>query len=214
MSRRRLAALATVVALAMPGCALTSKAEPLAIRWFAPATPPPRPAPDAAAAAGARLRLGRIEASDHLQERIVYRTSDVELAAYEDLRWTEEPEHFLRRALARSLFEEHRLVQALAGGAPTLDVELVAFEELRRGGDRFAVVAAHVALHDDRVVLDTTTVRVEVPVGDPDDAPPRLAHAMGAALDEATRQIAARVAGRLTHAGRDEKDGPASSPPR
>src|SRR5690606_27456135 len=144
-------------------------------------TAPPRAGPDAA---GARLRLGRISASDHLRERIVFRTSEVELAAYEDRRWTEEPEEYLRRSLARALFEDQGLVQAIAGAGPTLDVELLAFDEVRRGDDRSALVVARVALHDDRVVLDGTTVRVEVPVGDPADAPGRLAHAMGAALDD------------------------------
>ena len=94
--------------LAVPGCALTSKADPLEIRYFTPAEAPARPATPAGD--GARLRLGRLSASDHLRQRIVVRTSAVELAALEDRRWTEKPEDYLRRALARSLFEEAGLV--------------------------------------------------------------------------------------------------------
>lgn len=184
-----------LVLLAVPGCALTSKSDPLEIRYFTPAeAPPPSGAP---AGDGARLRLGRLSASDHLRQRIVVRTSAVELAALEDRRWTEKPEDYLRRALARALFEQAGLVHAIAGAGPTLDVELLAFEEVRRGDDRAAAVAMHVALHDDRVVLDSTTVRVEVPLEAGTDATAPLAQAMGSALDQATRQIATRVATRL-----------------
>lgn len=182
--------------LALPGCALTSKADPLEIRYFTPAETPARAAA-APAGDGARLRLGRLSASDHLRQRIVVRTSAVELAALEDRRWTEKPEDYLRRALARALFEEAGLVHAVSGAGPTLDVELLAFEEVRRGDDRAAAVAMHVALHDDRVVLDSTTVRVEIPLEDGVDATAPLAQAMGSALDQATRQIATRVATRL-----------------
>lgn len=197
VARRALRLAVGLLVLALPGCALTSKADPLEIRYFTPAETPPRPS--APAAEGSRLRLGRLSASDHLRQRIVVRTSAVELASLEDRRWTEKPEDYLRRALARALFEEAGIVQAVAGAGPTLDVELIAFEEVRRGSSRAALVAMHLALHDDRVVLDTTTVRVEVPFEADEETAP-LAQAMGAALDQATRQIASRVTDRLGRA--------------
>ena len=199
------------VLLALPGCALTSKADPLEIRYFTPAEAPARSA--APAGDGARLRLGRLSASDHIRQRIVVRTSAVELAALEDRRWTEKPEDYLRRSLARALFEEAGLVHAISGAGPTLDVELLAFEEVRRGDDRAAAVAMHVALHDDRVVLDSTTVRVEIPLEDGVDTTAPLAQAMGSALDQATRQIATRVATRLARSAQAPTTAATSSSP-
>src|SRR4029077_4048150 len=117
------------------GCALLSKAAPLQPRYFSLEDGPlasNRGAALRSPTSGAmQLRLGRVSAGPHLRERIVYRDSDHELGYYEDRRWTERPETYLRRALARALFEERGLLRVVSGGAPTLEVELVAFEEIR-----------------------------------------------------------------------------------
>ncbi|WP_437685096.1 ABC-type transport auxiliary lipoprotein family protein [Sorangium sp. So ce176] len=194
-------ALWFAVLLAVPGCALTSKAEPLAVRYFTPGWQASSRAPDRASADGPRLRLGRISSSSHLRNRIVYRSSDVEVAMYEDRRWTEKPEEYVRRALARALFEERPLVQAVSGGGPALDVELLAFDEVHSNGGRAARVALHYAVQDDRTVLDTRSMTVDVEVrGDVED-PENMAAAMGAALHEIAERLASLVASRLTAAG-------------
>ena len=73
------------------GCALTSKAKALTPRYFTPSLESsarehqPAPAP-AAEHAKTGLRLGRVEAAAHLEERIAYRINDAELAYYDDRR--------------------------------------------------------------------------------------------------------------------------------
>lgn len=187
------AAAAAAAGWGLAGCALTDKADPLEVRYFEPSAHPMRTA--AVVDEDPRpLHLGRLEAAAHLRQRIVVRTSAVELASYEGLRWTEKPEEYVRRALSRALFEQAGLVHAVTGGGDTLDVEVLAFEEVRRGDRRFAAVAMHFGVHDDRVVIDSGTVRVETPVASPADEPEKLAEAMGRALAEATEQLAARVA--------------------
>src|SRR5436190_1201966 len=112
------------------GCALLSKGEALSPRYFSPslaAQPAPVAEPDAAPRA---LRLCRVEAAAHLEERIAYRISPTELAYYDDRRWTEPPEEFVRRALTVELFERRAFQRVLSGVAPTLDVEVSSFEEL------------------------------------------------------------------------------------
>lgn len=203
-------ALWFAVLLAVPGCALTSKAEPLTVRYFTPRWEASSRAPDRASADGPRLRLGRISSSSHLRNRIVYRSSDVEVSMYEDRRWTEKPEEYVRRALARALFEERPLVQAVSGGGPALDIELLAFDEVHRKGGRAARVALHYAVQDDRTVLDTRSMTVDVEVrGDIED-PENMAAAMGAALHEIAERLASRVASRLTAAGAGDAQASAS----
>ncbi|AUX45311.1 uncharacterized protein SOCE26_067930 [Sorangium cellulosum] len=196
----------------LPGCALTSKADPLSIRYFSPRWEQASRAPERASADGPRLRLGRVSSSSHLRNRIVYRSSDVEVAMYEDRRWTEKPEEYVRRALAQALFEERPLVQALSGGGPALDVELLAFDEVHRKDGRAARVTLHYAVQDDRSVLDARSLTVDVEVrGDPKD-PENMAAAMGAALHDIAERLASRVASRLTVAGGGEAQASAAAP--
>ncbi|MEO7328863.1 MAG: hypothetical protein ABI193_09815, partial [Minicystis sp.] len=67
----------------------------------------------------------------YLDERLVYRDSVYELGYYQERRWTEEPSHYLARRLGRVLFEERGIRQVVGGSAPTLEVELTSFEEIR-----------------------------------------------------------------------------------
>ncbi len=191
--------------LGLTGCALTDKADALVVRYFEPSERPMR-TPAVAGGTPRPLHLGRLEATDHLRQKIVVRTSAVELASYEGMRWTEKPQDYVRRSLSRALFEQAGLVHAVAGGGHTLDIEILAFEELRRGEERFAVVAMHFGVHDDRVVVDSGTVRVETPIAAPVEEPAKLAEAMGEALAQATEQVAARVTASLG------REGPAAAP--
>jgi cholesterol transport system auxiliary component len=184
-------------------CALTSKSEPLTPRYFTPdyiATAPRHVVPASAVpAAGVRqLRLGEVRGGTHLRERILFRDANNALGYYDERRWTERPEDYLRRALARALFEERGLTRVVAGAAPTLEVELVGFEEIR-APKRKVRLQAVILLHDERVVRLEETVTVERPVRStsPDDA-----GAVVAALSEALRagvtyiadKVAAQVA--------------------
>lgn len=184
-----------LMALALTGCgALLSKADPMNVRYFAPAF---EALPQAAGSVQALpLRLGRIEGSEHLHERIAYRTSEHEIGYYEGFRWTEQPDSYFRRALGRELFEKQRFAHVVAGVAPTLEAELVAFEELR---ERKAVrVEARVLVHDGRRVLLEQTIRVEESRSE--DTPAAVAEALSRALQKCVSQISTEVENALSNA--------------
>jgi ABC-type uncharacterized transport system auxiliary subunit len=181
------------------GCALLSKAQPLSPRYFSPEAP--EQGAVAASAVPLELRLGQVEASAELEERIAYRTSEAELGYYETWRWTEPPQVYLRRALSRELFERRGLVRVISGVAPTLDVELVSFEEIRDGTPR-GRVEVRISLRGERRVLLERSLRVERPIasGSEGDAPLRLTKALSLALGDAVVQAADLVAARLASA--------------
>ena len=179
-------------------CALLSKAEPLVPRYFTPESDSTaataRATPQSSASVAPRLRLAAVWASSQLRERIMFRDSAHELGYYEDRRWTERPEAYLRRALARTLFEERGLVRVATGSAPTLDTELVAFEEIRAPEHKTRIQVI-VTLDDDRSGSEQATITIEEPVRS-DDADAAI-DAFARALQRCVTQIADRVMARL-----------------
>jgi cholesterol transport system auxiliary component len=187
------------LALGLAGCALTSRSEPMRVRYYT--------LEGGGSAVRAReadhrtleLRLGRVEASDYLSEEIAFRNSKHELEFYDDLRWTEKPQEYLRRALTRALFQERGVTRAFSGAASTLDVELVEFEELR-GPQPKVRLSAIATLHDERRSQLQETVTVERAIsgasatGDHTEA---TAAALSAAMSEAVAGLADRVIARL-----------------
>ena len=187
----------TVLAIALvAACSMVvPKGKPLEMRYFTPETAAARPSPAAAAAPRVALRLGRVIASADLRDAIVHRDSAVEVEPYQALRWTETPDAYVRRALARALFETRPFAQAVAGAAPALDVELVGFEEVRRGARSSGRVELRYELRDDRVVLARGTIAIERP--SPSARIEDVVAAIGAALDAAAGEVAERVAVQL-----------------
>jgi cholesterol transport system auxiliary component len=190
---------------ASSGCALMSKGEAASPRYFSP-NREQAPAAGEQQAQPLELRMGRIEPAAHIEERMAYRVSATELGYYDDRRWTEPPEEFVRRALEEELFERRGFQRVISGDAPTLDVEVLSFEELRQGAPR-ARLSLAVTLRNDRRALLDRTISVDVPLaqkaasgqpepGDADDAP-ALAEAMADALARATRQVAEQVSAQL-----------------
>jgi cholesterol transport system auxiliary component len=192
--------LCAAAALFTAGCALTSKSEPIAPRYFSPERPaaaappsaPPREVP-------LELRLGRVYGSSHLDERLVYRDSDYQLGYYEERRWTEEPAEYLRRRLARVLFEERGLKHVVGGIGPSLEVELTGFEEIR-GPKRVARVQLTARLQDARVVRWEQTLTIDQPISEnaAGDVADSMVAAIGVALSTAVDQIADRVVADLS----------------
>jgi uncharacterized lipoprotein YmbA len=180
------------------GCALTGRGKSIEPRYFsADIAPPTAPRSDhapAAASAGDEsmmLRLGRIRAGGDLKEEIVYRTSAHELGFYEEYRWAERPEEYLRRGLVQALYTERGLKQSLVSAAPTLDVELVSFEEVR-GSSPVAHVTVQAALHDERVVRYFRTIEVQRPLKADSNGvvdPTALAASLTDALYEVVRTV-------------------------
>jgi cholesterol transport system auxiliary component len=185
-----LLACAGVVA---PGCALTSRSEPMQVRYFtledaARRLPPPQ------INRSLELRLGRVDASGDLSDEMAVRTGRNEIEYREDQRWTEKPEQFLRRGLERALFQERGLTQAYSGIVPTLDVELVELAEVE-GPTPKAQVRALAHLHDDRRGLCDETFEVEQPIRS-SDKEQHVAHtveALSSALHTAIDELADKV---------------------
>ncbi|HEX8791861.1 MAG TPA: ABC-type transport auxiliary lipoprotein family protein [Polyangiaceae bacterium] len=188
----RLLAMATIV-MGAYGCALVSRGEVLSVRYFSPE--PIRSTLGSASAQGPRpaIRLGRVRGAPYLRERIAHRDSEYEVGFYDDRAWTERPEAYVRRALVRKLFEERGFVRMTGGTAPTLELEVVAFEELRMPPLHAARVEVHYQIRRNETALAERTIRIDRPVagGRFED----VVAAFSGALDEATGRIADDIAG-------------------
>lgn len=185
----------SIAFVTLAACALAQKSEPRELRYFTPehaaraeellADGQPRMA----------LRLGRIVAAADLRLAIVHRDSPHELAMYDTLRWTEPPDIYARRALVRELFAHRAIDQVVGGRAPTLDLELVAFEELVHGERHAGRVELRYELHDEHRVLARDTISVTRWARGPDIE--AVVTAIGAAMDAAAEAVADRVAQQL-----------------
>jgi ABC-type uncharacterized transport system auxiliary subunit len=180
-------------------CALTSRSEPMQVRYFTAdlaesqrgATPSMRGGP------AVSMRLERVRSSSHLSEAIAYRTGVHELGYYEQERWTERPEAFLERGLERAFFQEQGVKRVIGGISETLSVELVSFEEVR-GPKPVARVEVGFTLHDERSSQLEQTIRVERPIAaNASDPAAGAVAALSDALSEAIDKIAQTVTERL-----------------
>lgn len=175
--------------LVLVGCALTKgPSAPREIRTFTPEAADqvdnaPRPAPEL------QLRLGRLTSAADLRLRILHRDSPIEVTPYETLRWTEDPDVYVRRALSRALFDDRPIEQVVSGAAPTLEIEVIGFEEItyRRAGR----VALRYELHDDRTTIARGTITMERRAATANIE--AIVQAIHAALDAATTELADRV---------------------
>jgi len=141
-----------------------------------------------------------VQAASHVEERFAYRVEPSELSYYEDRRWTEPPERYLRRALERELFQQRGIRRTVSGPGSTLDVELTAFEELRSAPPRVRLTLDF-SLHDDRQSQLERRVVVERPLpartsdSSAGDVTAALALALTAAVldisDQVTRELRA-----------------------
>lgn len=190
------------LALTVSGCALTSKSEVVEVRYFTPERTMPAPTPTLtsanagmeAAPAPIDLRLAKVTSGPHLRERIAYREANHEIGYYDDRRWTERPDAYVRRALEHRLFEDAAFRRVLGGTAPALDIEVLAFDEIRTPTGRAARVSIRMVLFRDRVVLKEDTITIDVPVpATKDPGVPEIVAALSTALDFATTQVATRV---------------------
>jgi len=189
------------VALSTSSCALTSKADLIQIRYFTPERVRPRLAgkdPAVAASSVARpdavgVRLGRVSSGPNLRERIAHRDAAYEMGYYEDFRWTERPETYVRREIGRSLFEEHGFRRVLDGDAPTLEVEVSAFDDLRLKTGRAVQVQLRLILYEDAGVLFEETLTVDRAVVGDNPGIEEVVAAMAAALEAAAGQVTLKV---------------------
>jgi cholesterol transport system auxiliary component len=174
------------------GCALLSKAEMGSRRFFRPEFPAAvsHPAPSSRV----ELRLGRVTAAACGAELMMYRQSQFEIGFHDDLRWTEKPEVYVRRALSQELFEGQGLQSVVRGAAPVLEVELLEFEEVR-GPAHVGRVKVAWSLGDERVVWAQQTIGFERPIepSNDDAEGAAITKAISGALQEAVEAIGAQV---------------------
>lgn len=180
----------------LSGCALLSKAEMGTRRFFSPQLLAPATRPTSASRV--ELRLGRVTAAACGSELMMYRQSQFEVGFHDELRWTEKPEVYLRRALSQVLFESEGMQSVLRGAAPLLEVELLEFEEVRAPSHVGRVQVAW-SLGDERVVWAQQTLRFERPIvaSSADAEGEAITQAISGALQEAVEAIGAQVSAEL-----------------
>jgi cholesterol transport system auxiliary component len=180
------AALALITALTCGlGCALLSRGSSVDTRWYTPELTQTSPG-SAERQGGSELRLGRVTSGSDLGLRIAYGDGLYQIGYYEGLRWTERPQQYVRRAVAHALFEQGPFRRALTGEAPTLEVEVVDFEEVKAPTAHAARISLRFVLSTDRVLLErTVSVTKAVAGGDFDG----FVAAMSQALEASAREV-------------------------
>jgi len=140
-----------------------------------------------------------VEAASHVEERFAYRSQPSELSYYEDRRWTEAPDRYLRRALERELFQRRGIRRIVSGPGSTLDVELSAFEELQSPPARVRLVLSF-SLHDDRQSQLEQSLTIERPLpasargASASEVTAALTLALAAAVSEMSERVARELA--------------------
>ena len=175
------------------GCiSLERSAEP---RYFSPLEPERPSAAAPGTEQGTALRLRRVQGASHLKERIVWRRSGVEYGFYELRRWTQAPARYVEQRVARELFENRGFRRASSGLGVTLELDVVAFDEVLTPVHAVDVAIAFRLLGADNLALLEHTIRERRPL--PGNDPADVAREFGEALDAAVRRIGESVAGAL-----------------
>jgi cholesterol transport system auxiliary component len=187
-------ALMAFVLVLFPGCALTSRGTASEWQWFTPERVHPR-LTSGMSSTGPVIRIRRVTSATDLGRAIVFGDGAYEVGYYKQRRWTESPEHYVRRALERALCQESALRCELDGDAPALDVEVLRFQEVKTANSHAALVSVHFVLSGDHVLLDDTVQVVDPVVGASfDDAVAAIARA----LEATALEVARRVSGGLS----------------
>jgi ABC-type uncharacterized transport system auxiliary subunit len=167
------------------GCALVSRGKALEVKWYTPERI--RTSPGVAERQGeCELHLGSVTSGADLGPRIVFGDGVYEVGRYSERRWTERPEHYVQRALARRLFEEGSFRRSGADRAPKLEAELLDFEEVK-ATPHTARVAVRIVVTSDHVVLERTVTVTRPIVGDAFEG---FVAAMSGALEAAADDVA------------------------
>ncbi|MAF66760.1 MAG: hypothetical protein CMJ84_14015 [Planctomycetes bacterium] len=174
------------------GCACLAGGGPASIRHYS--VTPPAGERESPPAARRELRLRDARAAGHLRERMARRTSALTLEFLELHRWSEPPIAYVERALARTLFEVGDFTRSEAHAAPSLDVELLAFERVPGATPGLAGVRLVLVLRltdaEGRSLLDRTVEqRIEHADGSPEAEARHLSLCLERAVSEAARAM-------------------------
>ncbi|MDP6539053.1 MAG: ABC-type transport auxiliary lipoprotein family protein [Planctomycetota bacterium] len=185
-------ALAALVLPIVTGACL-SAGGPASIRYYSAA--PPAGERESPPGETRELRLRDAEAAGHLRDRMAVRTSPVTVEFLDLDRWTEPPIGFVERALARALFETGDFARSESHTAPSLDVELLAFERVPGvtaglAGVRLVLVLRATDPNGHSLLDYTIEQRIEHADGSPDATARHLSLCLERAAREATRVLA------------------------
>jgi hypothetical protein len=177
------------------GCALTSRGKTLDVHWYTPERIRSQAGAAEKQAVGpgsekpaCDLRLASVTSGADLGPRINFGDGQYRVGQYEDLHWTERPEHYMRRALGRSLFEQGSFRRVLTGHASTLNVELLDFEEVKTPTLHAARIAVRIVVASDQVLTERTVVVTEPVAGNSfEDFVATMASVLEKTADEVAR---------------------------
>ncbi|MEY4576271.1 MAG: hypothetical protein RL701_974 [Pseudomonadota bacterium] len=212
--------------LGLTGCALVSRGDTIQVRYYTL-----EPAEGPAIASETRsapvrmdtsdkpleleLRLGRVDASEALNQQIAVRTGENEITYQEEERWTERPAQYVRRGLERELFQKHQVTRVYSGAAATLDVELVDLEIIYDAAPKARVrLLAH--LHDHQRGLCNETSAIDAPITLPSDSSKATAvsvTALSNAMQAALKRLSEHVVQCLAAHSQPKTDAAASGSP-
>ena len=143
---------------------------------------------------GPELRLRRVSAADYLRSRMVWRRGD-EVGFHDLLRWTQPPAKYVEARVAQELFERRGLRRVTRPDAPSLTVELLAFDDVLEPLHEGVVALAVLLVDRSQVARLDRTFNARRPVAG--DDPEAVARALGEALSEAVSEVGAAVAAAL-----------------
>jgi len=187
--RARLGIGALFAALWAAGCGFSNPpAEP---RYFSPGPPQLSESDPTHVGERAPLRLRRVRAAAYLRDRMVWRRG-VEIGFYDLLRWTESPARFAQTRIEDELFQRRGFVRTSQAGVPSLVVSVDAFDELLAPAHEASVVLSAELVDGQSATLLDHSYEVRKPIAG--DDPRQVADALGAALDDAVRQLGEGVA--------------------
>jgi cholesterol transport system auxiliary component len=155
------------------------------------------------------LHIRRVSATTDLATRIAFGDGAYEVGYYEQRRWTESPDLYVRRALDRALCQERAFRCDGEGDAALLEVDVLRFQEVKTEKAHSALVSLRVVLTTDRPLLDDTIQVVEPVDGTSFDD---VVAAIGRALDEAADRVANRVGSQLSERGQGPPKSGARTP--
>ncbi len=183
--------LLAAAAVLCAGCLFHDAPPP---RYFVPPStlsgaedPPADPAP-----AARPVRLRRVRAAGYLGEQIAWRGGDLGRGLYEQRRWTEFPSRYLERAMAEALDRTPGVRRVESGHVPTLDLELMSFDEVLAPTHEADVEVVAALRNANQALVFQRAFSARRPIADAE--PASAAAAMGAALDDVVQQIATQVA--------------------
>ena len=180
----------------MGGCALTSKSEPLQVRYFDPERR--RDVDHLGQDRSCRVssRSAGSAPAPISGRRLRFELRPTRSATTRRFAGPRGPTTTFGAGSSATLFDDYGCRRSVSGSGPTLDLELTAFEEERRTPQPAARVAVRFVLSDEHTVLHEETIDLTRPLvpGNASDLLDRLVRAISETLVDAVNQVAQRVA--------------------